>query len=244
MRGERPAQVGCVAPAMDGAVEKIRDHADVVLDAKLPVRVGLEAFGDSRDAVRLLDAEGHGFRIRAVAAEQRDVGAVQRRDDLGHTGATSGRQDLARQIPRGRVRDRVVRVDDLELLVARDLDDLVGERQEVLRFAEQRIGRRFDPVEEQARLVLAEPGRHVAAQDVDAMAARRERLAELGRDDAAAADRRVADDPDVHVSRRGHPSRRPPRRRPLRKIGSRTTKPSAQRTPARAPNCASRLSTS
>ena len=86
----------------------------------------------------------------------------------------SGRQNLARQIPGRRVRDRVVRVDDVELLVARDLNDLVGERQEVLRFAEQRIRRRFDPVEEQPRLIVAEPGGHVAAQDVDAMAARRE----------------------------------------------------------------------
>ena len=39
----------------------------------------------------------------------------------------------------------------------------------------------------------------LAAQEVHVVAAQRERLAQLGGDDAAAADRRVTDDADVHV---------------------------------------------
>ena len=61
----------------------------------------------------------------------------------------------------------------------------------------------------------------------------RERVRQLGRDHAAAADRRVADHADIHgacFSRSG------------RWTGSRTTMPSANATPASAPNCASRLS--
>ena len=77
-----------------------------------------------------------------------------------------------------------------------------------------------DAVKRQARLIVAEPDRRVAAEDVDAMAARGERLAELGRHDPAAADRGVADDADVH---------RAVFRRLSRTIGSRTTMPSAQR---------------
>ena len=77
-------------------------------------------------------------------------------------------QNLPRQIRRRRVRDGVVRVHDVEPLVARHLNDLVGERQQVLRLAEQRIARRLDAVERQARLIVAEPDRHVAAEDVDA----------------------------------------------------------------------------
>ena len=49
--------------------------------AQLAVGVGLEALGDGRHAVGLLDAERDGLGVRAVAAEQRDVGAVERRDD-------------------------------------------------------------------------------------------------------------------------------------------------------------------
>src|SRR3712207_3310419 len=89
-------------------------------------------------------------------------------------------------------------------------------------------------MERQARLAVAQPERRIPAEDVNAMAARGQPLPELGRDDAAAADGGVADDADVHASLDSV----------VRRTGSRTTKPSAQRTPARAPNCASRLSIS
>ena len=60
---------------------KVRDDADVAIDAELAKRVRLEALRHGGDAVGLLDAERDDFGIRRVAAEQRDVGAVQRRDD-------------------------------------------------------------------------------------------------------------------------------------------------------------------
>ena len=114
------------------------------------------------------------LRVRAIAAEQRDVGAVQRGDHARHDAAVV---DDAR-ICRARYAAvacgiGVVRVDDVELLVARHLHDLVGQRQQVLRLAEQRIARRLDPVERQARLVVAEPERRVAAEDVHVVSARR-----------------------------------------------------------------------
>ena len=117
------------------------------------------------------------LRVRAVAAEQRDVRAVQRRD---HARARRGTCRDAR-ICRARyaavgVRNRVVRVNDVEPLARGHLDDLVRERQQILRLAEQRIARRLDAMERQARLVVAEPNGRVAAQDVDAVAARRQRL--------------------------------------------------------------------
>ena len=65
------------------------------------------------------------------------------------------------------------------------------------------------------------------------MAARGKHLSELGRDDAAAADRRVADDADVHGRFR---------MREARVGSSRTTKPSAHRQPAqRAELCVAAL---
>ena len=64
----------------------------------------------------------------------------------------SRRENLSREIRGGRVRNRVVRVDDVEPLASSDLDDLVRERQDVLRLAKERIVRRLDAVERQARL--------------------------------------------------------------------------------------------
>src|SRR4029079_14848365 len=94
--------------------------------------------------------------------------------------------------------------------------------------------RRFDAVEGQAGLVVAQAKGCVRAQHVHVMAAKGEHLAQLRRDDAAASDGGVTDDADVHgvFNRVG------------RWIGSRTTTPSAHVTPASAPNCASRLSMS
>src|SRR5689334_3574123 len=90
-------------------------------------------------------------------------------------------------------------------------------------------------MERQPRHVVAEPDRGVGAQDVNAMSANRQLFSELGGDDAAAADRRIADDADVHGT--GFI-------RVERIIGSRTINPSARLTPASAPNWASRLSMS
>ena len=159
-------------------------------------------------------------------------------------------EHLLRQERRRRVRDGVVGVDDLELELARDLHDLVRERQHVLRLAEERIARRVHLMERQAGLVFAEPERRIGADEVHLVAALGERLGQLGRDDAAAADRGVADDADVH----GITVRR------WRQLGSHALELKSvsgattgcpvddytlgERTPASAPNCASRLSTS
>ena len=101
-------------------------------------------------------------------------------------------------------------------------------------------------MERQARLVT-QPEGHLAAEDVHLMAAVRQRTGELRRYHAAAADRCVADNPDVHedarAARVGMSSSKAAKRWPMRS-GCWATKPSAHRTSARAPNCESRLSTS
>ena len=106
-------------------------------------------------------------------------------------------QDLSRQKRGRRVRHRVVRVDDVQTRLARHLHDPVRERQQILRLAEQRIRRRQHLVEEQPFLKLSEPERRFRADEVRLMPAQRKRLAQLGGDDAASADRGVADDADV-----------------------------------------------
>ena len=91
-------------------------------------------------------------------------------------------QDLLRQIGRGRVRHRVVRVDDVQAVLARDFDDAVGERE---RSAAR--GTADTPAcgrgGTTGRAELAESERRIGADHVHVVAALRERLGQLGRDD-------------------------------------------------------------
>ena len=134
---------------------------------------------------------------RRIAPDQRDVRPVQRRHDLGHGSGSRRREHLRRQKRDCRVRDRVVRVNDAEPELARHLHEPIGQRQHVLRLAEQRIARRLDLVKRQARMELGQPERQIRADEVHLVAAVRERLPQLGGDDAAAADRGVAEEADV-----------------------------------------------
>ena len=65
----------------------------------------------------------------------------------GRPCAVIGAENLLGQIRRRRVRHRVVRVDDVELLLAGHAHDRVGQREQVLRLAEQRIRRRVHALE-------------------------------------------------------------------------------------------------
>ena len=197
--------------------------------------VGAQALGDRRHGVRLLDREGHDPGVGRIAADQRDVGAVQRRHRARRGGRRRRGQHLIGQVGGRRVRDRIVGVDDVERVLLGDAGDGVGERQQVLRLAEERIRRDADRLERQAGDTVAPAKRRLAAHQVHAVAAFGERVRQLGGDHAAAADRGVADHPDLHGAYFSSPGRT---------IGSRTTRPSAKATPARAPNWASRLSIS
>ena len=97
------------------------------------------------------------------------------------------------------MRNGVVRVHDVERELARELHDLVRERQQVLRLAKQRIGRRVDAMEREPGFVVAEAERRLGADQMHLMAAASERLRQLGGHDAAAADRRVTHHPDMHA---------------------------------------------
>ena len=125
-----------------------------------------------------------------------------------------------------------MRVDDVEPVRARHLHEAVGQREQILRLAKQRIAGRLDAMEPDVGIRFAQAKRRIAADHVRAMPAIGEAPRQLGRHHAAAAHRRVTGDPDVHFSRCS------------RIISSRTTTPSANSTPMSAPNCASRLSIS
>ncbi len=179
------------------AVEEVGDDHDRRGQPQVPVGVVAQALGDRRHAIRLLDAEGNGLAIGRIGADEGDVGAVQRGHDLGHRGAVRG-EDLPGQVGAGGVRHGVVRVDDVERVGARHVDDLGRQREHVLRLAEERVGRRVDGVDDDRPARVAQPERDLAAEDVDLVPAPRQAAGQLGGHDAAAAHRGVADDADAH----------------------------------------------
>ena len=88
-------------------------------------------------------------------------------------------------------------VNDVQPFVSSDLDDLVRQRQQVLRLTKQRIARGEHLVEGQARLELVSE-RCFGADQVHLMPASRERFSQLGGDDPASPHRRVTNHADVH----------------------------------------------
>ena len=120
---------------------------------------------------------------------------MQRRHDARRARRARRREHLHRQVRGRRVRHRVVRVDDVEPMRFGDTGDRVRQREQVLRFAEQRIRRHDDLLETDGRgFAVAPPERRFAADQVHLVAARGQRLRELRCDHAAAAHRCVADD--------------------------------------------------
>src|SRR5262249_16887840 len=78
------AQRRYVAPMVSVAIDEIRNDVDVACHAELAKSIGLQGVGHGRDSIGLLDAERYDLLVGPVRAEQRNVRAVQRRDDAGH----------------------------------------------------------------------------------------------------------------------------------------------------------------
>ena len=112
------------------AIEKVRDHPNLAAYGHFSIRILAETVGHGGHAVGLVDAERGGFGVRRIAADQRHVGSVKRRDHTRDFLDTRRRENLFGQIRRGRVRNRVVGVDDIEIELTRHLDQLVGQRQQ------------------------------------------------------------------------------------------------------------------
>ena len=140
---------------------------------------------------------------------------------------------LPREDRRDRVRQRVVDVQQVEVRVRRDLRHLRRERQRVGRRDEERVGGRHDLVEVDALARQVQARGQRVGDEVDLVALLRERDPELRRDDAAAAEGRIAGDADLHQ----YPGSKPAKAwtRSSTRGGRRERNPSPNSTPIRAP---------
>jgi hypothetical protein len=96
------------------------------------------------------------------------------------------------------MRDRVVDVEEVELVLARDLRHLGGQGEVVRWVLEQAVRREVDLVVADVLLELVQAEGQPVGDEVHGVAAARELLAELGRHRARSAHGRIARDPDVH----------------------------------------------
>ena len=104
-----------VAAPVDGAVQKIRDDADLAGDAERARSCRRAGSATPRSRRRTARSRRRRRGVRRLAAEQRDVRAVQRRQHARRGRVAFRGEDLAGEVGRGRVRHGVVRVDDVEL---------------------------------------------------------------------------------------------------------------------------------
>src|SRR5262249_35933704 len=98
----------------------------------------------------------------------------------------------------GRVRDRVMHVQRVQLLILGDLDDLRRQRQVVRRELEERVIEKIDLVKPQPLVQLTQPRRQSVTDEMDVVAALRQLAAQLGADYPAAAVRGEDCYADVH----------------------------------------------
>ena len=179
--------------------DEVGDHLDVATDAAEGA-VGLVAqvLRHCGHAIGLLDRELRDREVRGILPHQRDVGAVQRGDDL----EVALRFEHLLGEPGGRgVRDGVVHVHQLEFLAQRDLVLLDRQRERVGRVLEQRVVGGHDLVEGHA---LGEPApqaeRAGVRDEVHLVPPPREVEPQLGRDGSGPAVGGVAGDPYAHAS--------------------------------------------
>ncbi len=183
----------------DGRVDEVGDdiHASVAAAEGLD-RLVLEPLRDGGDAVGALDREAGDRLVRVVLPDDGDVGAMQG----GHDGERTALlfQHLLGDPGAGRMRDGVVDVQEVESLREHDVVHAHREREVVGRILEQRVVADAHLVEVHAREEVRQPERVLVRDEVDLMAARRERDPEFGGDGAGAAVRRIAGDADLHAS--------------------------------------------
>ena len=155
-----------------------------------------QVVGDGGDAVALIDAEAGDGQVGVIEPDEGDIGAVQGGDE--GEAAILAEEHLAREIRGDGMRNRVVDVQQVQLVVGRDLSHAGGEGQVVGRVFEEGIIRDGDFVEGDVLLAAAEAEGLRIGDEVDLMAGRRQLDTELGGDNAAAAVGGIAGDSDLH----------------------------------------------
>src|SRR6266566_4224388 len=183
--------------AVQIAVHKVRNDFDGAFDVELFQRFAKQVAGNAGNAVALLDGKLGDGKIAAVAADERDVRAMQR----GNKREAARRSHRAREQRAHRMRNGIMHVEKVERFRLKDFEHFGGKRQRVGRMVKERVGNHLHFVKVEALTVEAQADGRCIANEVDLVAARGELDAELRGDDAGAAVSEVASDADAHGGR-------------------------------------------
>ncbi len=187
-------QLGVAAVRVEAVeIDEVVNDFGGAVRAELFLGLSCQVARDGSETVALADTESRDLVERLVEAEQSDVCAVERRNDLG----TFAVEHLLGEVRARGVRDRVVGVQDVDRVLSREFGELCRQGQGVGRVLKQRITRDRDLVEVHARLRVVHANGPEVADDVDVVSALRQAHAKLGGDDAAASDGRMTDDGDA-----------------------------------------------
>ena len=186
-------------------VDEVGNDVDVLLDGEILVGFAPQVGRNRRHAVALVDAERDHRLEAGILAHQRDIGAVQRGDHRNLD--APGPQNLLGHKRRRGVRNGVVHVQHVELLVLHDVDHLAGQGQLVGRKLEERVRRHVHLVVEEVLVEEVEPHRLAVGDEVHAVAALGQGLAQLRGHHAGAAKRGITNDADIHREKRDNEPR-------------------------------------
>ena len=194
-------------------VHTIGHDIDVAIDAKHAACFPCQIGGHGRDAIRASQRIARDPCVRRILPNDRDVGAMQGRDH----GQPAGCDNVAHGQSRHRVRNRVVRVNQVERYVLGDFGESRRKRKVVGRILEERIGRHRNFVEMDAGVKGIVSRRRRIGKEVHVMPTLRQRLADFRRHDTRAAEGRVAEHADrQRTGGRAHSTAHPR----LRKVSS------------------------
>src|SRR5580698_4873622 len=183
---------------VDVAIDRVVDDFDVILDVEDAQSSIAKIVRDGGDAVTLFDGVTRDRKVRAIEADEGDVGAMER----GHEGQAAAAWSNGHHLPGEQsthgMRNRVVNVEKIKIVKLRDLGHTGGEREIVRRVVEERITSDFDFVIMDVVLRAAQANGLSVGDEVNFVAALRQFQAEFGGDDAAAAVGGISGNSNLH----------------------------------------------
>ncbi len=133
-------------------IEKVVHHPDLFLDLKDFLSLVGKVLRHGRQAVGGHNRKPRDIVVRRIGADERNIGAVQGRDNLRLYGITVRYQQLLCQKSAGRMGNGIVHVHDVQVEVAGHIGHLRRQGQRVGWILEQRVGRHIDRVVHQVAI--------------------------------------------------------------------------------------------
>ena len=197
-RSERGSVAG-FAPRTPGlGVDEIRDDLNPFpWHREVPHSFVSQVAGHGGDSVRFEDREPRNRVERRMQANERDVRAVKCRDDLQRPFVG---EHLFRQIGRSGVWNRIVHVDEIELMFPRGVMQCDRERERVGGMFKKRVVPHFHFMEEYSLAEPTEPKRLIIRDEMDLVAPFGECESQFRGDRARAAVGRIAGDANLQVN--------------------------------------------